>query len=109
MQIEHVYRTAVSDIILFLIGKNSSVFFQENFRAFKNNRNIRRRRLADENVYKTSSRYLGKGLSLAVLNGQKRPLSTLIEDFGIFPFQFLSDLGRSKSVLGPFFVFLTKT
>ena len=63
----------------------------------------------DEYVYKMSSCFLGKRLSFAVLNSQKWLFLCCLREFRYFSdFQILSDLSCSKSILGSFFVFLTK-
>ena len=61
------------------------------------------RTLANAYVHKISSLYLEKRLGFAVLNAQ-RPLFTLFTRVSaISDFQLLSDLGHTRSVLGPLF------
>ena len=78
------------------------------FLLFKS-RNIRERTLVDEYVYTISIWRLEKRLRFAVLNAEKGHLLRYLRGFRQFSdSRILSDLGRSRSVLGLFFALLTK-
>ena len=84
--------------------KKSKKFFE-----FLGNRIFCERTTVHEYVYKSSSRYTEKRLSIAILNAQKRPLLYYLREFRHFSdFQFFPHLRSSKSILGSSFVFLTK-
>ena len=87
-----------------LFSKKWGKFFE-----FSKNRNICERTLSGVYVYKISSRYLEKCLSFGFLKVENGHYSRYFRRFLHFSdFQNLSELGRSKSVLGSFFAFLTK-
>ena len=67
------------------------------------------RTLSDEHVDKISNLYPEKTAKFCRFEYPKRSFLRYLRGFQHFSdFQILSDLGRSKSVLGPFFPFLTK-
>ena len=76
---------------------------------FSKNRSICSRAMADEYVYKISSRYLQKWLRYDIKHVKNRHFS---RHFGTLPwfseFYFLTDFDASKSVLGSFFAFFAK-
>ena len=65
--------------------------------------------MADEYVYKMSSRYLQKWLRYDIEHFKNRNFSRHFWTLPQFPeFYFLTDFDASKSVLGSFFAFFVK-
>ena len=68
-------------------------------------RNICEIMIIDEYVYTISNFCYKKRQTYATLNSPKRPFYAIYQDLDVFPdFRILSDLDRSKSVLGSFCV-----
>ena len=60
--------------------------------------------LIDEQDEKFQADILKKGLNFGIVNDKKCHFHAIPGDFGIFIFQFVFDMGRFNSVLGPFCV-----